>query len=83
MSPTNAETNPPISPLGSSLLVRAHEGRTLHAFGHAVVVRLDGKQTGEKFTAFLNSLRRAPGRDRTITNAKTNGFISSKGRLVF
>jgi uncharacterized cupin superfamily protein len=30
------------------------EGRTLHAFGHAVVVLLDGKQTGEKFTAFLN-----------------------------
>jgi mannose-6-phosphate isomerase-like protein (cupin superfamily) len=30
------------------------EGRTLHAFGHAVVVLLDDKQTGEKFTAFLN-----------------------------
>jgi mannose-6-phosphate isomerase-like protein (cupin superfamily) len=50
----NVETNPPISPLGSSLLVRANEGRTLHAFGHAIVVLLDGKQTGEKFTAFLN-----------------------------
>jgi len=43
-----------MSLLGSSLLVRANEGRTLHAFGHAVVVLLDGKQTGEKFTAFLN-----------------------------
>lgn len=54
MNPPNFETNPPISLLGSSLLVRANEGRTLHAFGHAVVVLLVGKQTGEKFTAFLN-----------------------------
>ena len=62
MNPPNVETNPfhtrmwvaPISPLGSSLLIRADEGRTLHAFGHAVVILLDGKQTGEKFTAFLN-----------------------------
>jgi mannose-6-phosphate isomerase-like protein (cupin superfamily) len=48
------ETNPPISAPDSSLLVRANEGRTLHAFGHAVVILLDGKQTGGKFTAFLN-----------------------------
>ena len=54
MNPSSFETNPPISLLGSSLLVRADEGRTLHAFGHAVVVLLDGKQTGEKFTAFLH-----------------------------
>jgi len=54
MNLPNFETNPSISPLGSSLLVRANEGRTLHAFGHAVVVLLDGKQTDEKFTAFLN-----------------------------
>jgi hypothetical protein len=49
MSPPNVEANPPISPLGSSLLVRANEDRMLHAFGHAVVILLDGKQTGEKF----------------------------------
>jgi mannose-6-phosphate isomerase-like protein (cupin superfamily) len=54
MNPPNFETSPPISLFGRSLLVRADEGRTLHAFGHAIVVLLDGKQTGEKFTAFLN-----------------------------
>jgi hypothetical protein len=54
MDPTKVETNPPISLLGSSLLVRANEGRTLRGFGHAIVVLLDGKQTGGKFTAFLN-----------------------------
>jgi mannose-6-phosphate isomerase-like protein (cupin superfamily) len=54
MKSPSFETIPPISPLGTSLLVRANEGRTLHAFGHAIVVLLDGKQTGEKFTAFVN-----------------------------
>jgi quercetin dioxygenase-like cupin family protein len=54
MNPSSFETNPPRSPLGNSLLVRADQGRTLHAFGHTVVVLLDGEQTGEKFTAFLN-----------------------------
>ena len=54
MNPPSFETNLPMSPLGSSLLIRANKGRTLHAFGHAIVVLLDGKQTGEKFTAFLN-----------------------------
>ena len=54
MSPPNLETNLPISPLGSSLLVGANEGRVLRAFGHAIAVLLDGEQTGGKFTAFLN-----------------------------
>ena len=54
MSSPNVETNPPISAPDSSLLVRANEGRTLHAFGEVFVVMLDGKQTGEKFTAFLS-----------------------------
>jgi hypothetical protein len=35
-------------------LVRAEDGRTPHAFGEVFVVLLDGKQTGEKFTAFFN-----------------------------
>jgi hypothetical protein len=83
MSPPNLETNPPISLLGSSLLVRGNEGRTLRAFGHAIVELLDGKQTGEKFTAFLISLRRAAGRGRITTNAKTNGSMSWKAGLVF
>ena len=54
MNSYNVETNSPISMLGDSLLVRANEGRTLRAFGHAIVELLDGKQTGGKFTAFLN-----------------------------
>jgi hypothetical protein len=83
MNPTNFETNSPISLLGSSLLVRATEGRTLHAFGHAVVVPLDGKQTGEKFTAFSISVRRAAARGCITTNEKLNGSISSKAMLVF
>jgi hypothetical protein len=83
MNPQNVEINPPISPLGSSLLVRANEGRTLHAFGHAVVVLLDGKQTGEKFTAFLNISPPGGGRDCITTITKTNGSISSKAGLVF
>jgi hypothetical protein len=45
LNPSNFETNPPISLLGSSLLVRADEGRPLDAFGHKVVVLLDGEQT--------------------------------------
>jgi hypothetical protein len=54
MSPRKLETKPSISPLGSSLLVRADDGRTLHAFGETVVVLVDSEQTGGKFTAFLN-----------------------------
>jgi hypothetical protein len=37
MSPSIVETNPSISLLGNTLLVRADEGRTLRAFGHAIV----------------------------------------------
>jgi hypothetical protein len=71
----------PVSLPGSSLLVRANEGRTLNAFGKTVIILLDGKQTGEKFVVI--SVRRAPGQGRTITNAKMNGSISSKAGLVF
>ena len=64
-------------------LSATHEGRTLHAFGHAIVVLLDGKQTGKKFTGFLNIT--PPGGDpgaATMTT-KTNGSMSSKVGLVF
>ena len=54
MSPSNVEPNRPVSPLGSAHLVHMHEGRTLSAFGETFVILLDGKQTGEKFTAFLS-----------------------------
>jgi hypothetical protein len=52
MSPPNVETNPSISLLGNSLLIRANEGRTLRAFGHAIVVLLDGKQTRREVHGF-------------------------------
>ena len=52
MNPPNFEPNSPISLLGSSLLVPDNEGRTLLAFGHAVVVPLDGKQTGGSLRSF-------------------------------
>ena len=66
----------PVSPLGSSLLVHANQGRTLYAFGETLVILLDGRQTGEKFTAFLSISPPGGGRGRITTNAKTNGSIS-------
>jgi hypothetical protein len=52
MSSPNVETKPPISLLGT-LLVRANEGRTFFRGAHSVVILLDGKQTGGKFTTLL------------------------------
>jgi hypothetical protein len=43
-----------VSPLGNSLLARADQGPTLYAFGETLVILLDGKQTGEKFTTVLS-----------------------------
>jgi hypothetical protein len=37
-----------------AILVHAGEGRTLRAFGHAVVMVLEGKHTSDKLTCFLN-----------------------------
>jgi hypothetical protein len=54
VSLSNVKSNQPVSPLDSSLLVRANEGRRLHAFGDTLVILFDGKQTGETFTAFLS-----------------------------
>jgi hypothetical protein len=78
----NVETKPPISLLGT-LLVRANEGHTLFRGAHSVVILLDGKQTGEKFTTLLLISPRAAARVRITTTAKTNGSISSKVGLVF
>ena len=83
MNPPSFETNPPISLLGSSLLVRADEGRTLHAFGHTVIVLLDGEQTGEKFTAFLNISPPGCGPGPHYHDREDEGSISSKARSVF
>jgi hypothetical protein len=82
MDSSDIETNPLVSSPGNSLLVRANEGRTLHAFGHAIMVLLDGKQTDGKSTAFLN-ITPPVVLDHTTTNAKTNGSTSSKVALVF
>jgi hypothetical protein len=52
VNPPNVETEPPISLLGT-LLVQANEGRSIFRGAHSVVILLDGKQTGEKFTTLL------------------------------
>jgi mannose-6-phosphate isomerase-like protein (cupin superfamily) len=83
MSPPNVETDLPISLLGSSLLVRANEGRTLHAFGHAVVVLLDGKQTGEKFTACLNITPPGGGPGPHYHEREDEWFYIVEGRVSF
>jgi mannose-6-phosphate isomerase-like protein (cupin superfamily) len=83
MSPHDVETSPLISPLGSSLLVRANEGRTLHAFGHAVVILLDGKQTGEKFTAFLNITPPGGGPGLHDHEREDEWFYFVEGRVSF
>jgi mannose-6-phosphate isomerase-like protein (cupin superfamily) len=77
------ETNPPISLLGSSLLVRANEGRMLHAFGHAVVVLLDGRQTGEKFTAFLNISPPGGGAGAALHEREDEWFYIVEGQVSF
>jgi mannose-6-phosphate isomerase-like protein (cupin superfamily) len=79
----HVETNPPISPLGSSLLVRANEGRTLHAFGHAVVILLDGKQTDGKFTAFLNISPPGGGPRPHYHEREDEWFYIVEGRVSF
>jgi quercetin dioxygenase-like cupin family protein len=91
MNPPNVETNPfrarmwvaPISPLGSSLLIRANEGRTLHAFGHAVVILLDGKQTGGKFTTFLNVTPPGGGPGPHYHEHEDEWFYIVEGRVSF
>ena len=83
MNPSSFETSPPISLLGSSLLVGADEGRTLHAFGHTVVVLLDGEQTGEKFTAFLNISPPGCGPGPHYHDREDEWFYIVEGRVSF
>jgi mannose-6-phosphate isomerase-like protein (cupin superfamily) len=83
MSPPNVETNPSTSPLGSSLLVRASQGRTLHAFGHAVVILLDGEQTDQKFTAFLNISPPGGGQGPNYHEREDEWFYIVEGRVNF
>ena len=83
MNPTKVETNPPISLLGSSLLVRANEGRTLRAFGHAIIILLDGKQTDGKFTAFLNMTPPGGGPGPHYHDHEDEWFYIIEGRVSF
>ena len=77
------ETKPPISPLDHSLLVRANEGRTLHAFGEEFVVLLDGKQTGQKFTAFLSISPPGGGPGPHYHEREDEWFYVVEGRVSF
>ena len=77
------ETNPSISPVDSSLLKRANEGRTLRAFGHAVVILLDGEQTGGKFTAFLNVTPPGGGPGPHYHEHEDEWFYVVEGRVSF
>ena len=83
MNPPNVGANSPTSPLGSSLLVRADEGRTLRAFGHAIVVLLDGKQTDGKFTTFLNMTPPGCGPGPHYHEREDEWFYIIEGRVSF
>jgi quercetin dioxygenase-like cupin family protein len=83
MSSPSVETNAPTPPLASSLLVRADEGRTLYAFGHAVIILLDGKQTGEKFTTFLNVTPPGGGSGPHYHENEDEWFYIVDGRISF
>ena len=83
MSSPSVETNAPTPPLASSLLVRADEGRTLYAFGHAVIILLDGKQTGEKFTTFLNVTPPGGGPGPHYHENEDEWFYIVDGRISF
>jgi quercetin dioxygenase-like cupin family protein len=64
-------------------LVRANEDRTLHAFGEAVVILLDGKQTGERFTAFLHISPPGAGPGPHYHEREDEWFYIVEGRVSF
>ena len=82
MNPTNAETNPPASLLGS-LLVRANEGRSLFRGAHSIAILLDGKQTGEKFTALLVTSPPGGGPGPHYHDREDEWFYIVEGRVSF
>jgi quercetin dioxygenase-like cupin family protein len=83
MSPSKVENNRPVFPIGSSLLVRANQGRTLYAFGETLVILLDGKQTGEKFTAFLSISPPGGGPGPHYHEREDEWFYIVEGRVDF
>ena len=83
MSTSNVETNSPASPHGSSLLVRANEGRTLSAFGETFVILVDGKRTGEQFTAFLSTSPPGGGAGPHYHEHEDEWFYIVEGQVSF
>ena len=83
LSPSNLETNQPVSPFGSAHLVRMPEGRTLSAFGETFVILLDGKQTGERFTAFLSISPPGGGPGPHYHEREDEWFYIVEGRVNF
>jgi mannose-6-phosphate isomerase-like protein (cupin superfamily) len=83
MSPHDVETNAPFSPLGGSLLVRANEGRTFFRGAHSVVILLDGKQTGEKFTTLLLVSPPGGGPGPHYHDREDEWFYIVEGRVSF
>jgi quercetin dioxygenase-like cupin family protein len=59
------------------------EGRTLKAFGETFVILLDGKQTGEKFTAFLNISPPGGGPGPHYHEREDEWFYIVEGRVDF
>ena len=55
----------------------------LHAFGHAVVVLLDGTQAGEKFTAFLSISPPGGGPGPHYHEREDEWFYVVEGRVSF
>jgi quercetin dioxygenase-like cupin family protein len=83
MDSPDIETNPLVSSPGNSLLVRANEGRMLHAFGHATMVLLDGKQTDGKCTAILNITPPGCGPGPHYHEREDEWFYVVEGRVTF
>jgi quercetin dioxygenase-like cupin family protein len=82
MNPTKAESNPPVSLLGT-LLVRANEGPTFSRGAHSVVILLDGKQTGKKFATVLVTSPPGGGPGPHYHDREDEWFYIVEGRVSF
>jgi mannose-6-phosphate isomerase-like protein (cupin superfamily) len=82
MNSPNVEASPSISLFGT-LLVRANEGRTFFRGAHSVVILLDGKQTGEKFTTLLNLTPPGGGPGPHYHEREDEWFYIIEGRVSF
>jgi quercetin dioxygenase-like cupin family protein len=62
---------------------RANEGQTLDAFGETFVILLDGKHTGENFTAFLSISPPGVGPGPHYHEREDEWFYIIEGRVNF